>query len=190
MKNWKFKLNDNIINLKDEDNSIYIVGNTGSGKDVTVEALLENTDRKIDYVHVFEAFRHMDVGHTIGIQEDSVDTFAKVAAMNDFIEENQDNTHVVIIGHYDNYSDTQKDQVKDIIRKYSKSHENVLIIVYSQKFQQEIADLCAAKILLRNNPKELSYALGFTVKQDLSCGSGYYLSPLGDVTHITIPFGA
>ena len=190
MKNWKFRLNDNVINLKDGDNSIYVVGNTGSGKNVTIEALLENTNREIDYVHVFEAYRHIDVGHTIGIQEDSMDIFAKADDLNDFIMDSPDDTHVVIFGHYDNYSDVQKDQVRDIIREYSKSHENVLILVYSQKFKQEIADLCASKIILRNSPKELSYALGFAVKQDLSCGKGYYLSPLGDVTHITIPFGA
>lgn len=188
MKNWKFKLNDNVINLKDGNNSVYVVGNTGSGKDVAVEALFKNANREIDYVHVFEAFRHIDVGYNIGIQEDSMDTFTRMIALEDFITNNPDDTHVIVFGHYDTYSETQKEQVKDLISKYNKSDDNVLIIIYSQKFRQEIANLCAAKILLRNSPKELSYALGFAIKKDLSCGKGYYISPLGDVTHITIPF--
>ena len=93
MKNWKFKLNDNVINLKDGNNSVYVVGNTGSGKDVAVEALFKNANREINYVHVFEAFRHIDVGCTIGIQEDSMDTFTRMIALEDFIINNPDDTH-------------------------------------------------------------------------------------------------
>ena len=47
MKNWKFKLNDNVINLKDGNNSVYVVGNTGSGKDVVVEALFNIEGNRI-----------------------------------------------------------------------------------------------------------------------------------------------